>query len=98
MFSGNNGAKPIPPPRKPHFLMTQPELRQPSTPIATEPKRLNCYHYFKIKDNSQRVHEILKKNGVPTEYHVLKGKKYYDVHQGRPLDTVMKLEIVWFDK
>jgi dienelactone hydrolase len=55
-------------------------------------------HYFKIKDNSGRVHEILKKNGVPTEYHVLKGKKHYDVYGGKCLDDVMKLEIAWFDK
>ena len=55
-------------------------------------------HYFKIKENSGRVHEILKKNGVPTEYHVLKGKKHYDVYAGQTLDDVMKLEIAWFDK
>jgi len=55
-------------------------------------------HYFNIKENSGRVHEILKKNGVPTEYHVLKGKKHYDVYTGQPLDDVMKLEISWFDK
>ncbi|UCG46015.1 MAG: alpha/beta fold hydrolase [Phycisphaerales bacterium] len=55
-------------------------------------------HYFKIKENSGRVHEILKKNGVPTEYHVLKGKKHYDVYSGQPLDEVMKLEVSWFDK
>lgn len=29
-------------------------------------------HYFKIDENSERVHEVLKKNNVPTEYHVLK--------------------------
>ena len=55
-------------------------------------------HYFKIEENSGRVHEILKKNGVPTEYHVLKGKKHYDVYSGQTLDEVMKLEIPWFDK
>lgn len=55
-------------------------------------------HYFKIKENSGRVHQILKKNGVPTEYHVLKGIKHYDVYKGRTLDDVMKLEIPWFDK
>ena len=55
-------------------------------------------HYFKIKENSGRVHGILKKNGVPTEYHVLKGKKHYDVYKGQPLDDVMRLEISWFDK
>jgi len=55
-------------------------------------------HYFKIDENSGRVHEILKKNGVPTEYHVLEGKKHYDVYSGQCLDDVMKLEIPWFDK
>jgi hypothetical protein len=55
-------------------------------------------HYFKIEENSGRVHEILKKNGVPTEYHVLKGIAHYDVYKGQTLDDVMKLEISWFDK
>ena len=55
-------------------------------------------HYFKIEENSRRVHEILKKSGVPTEYHVLIGKKHYDVYGGQTLDEVMKLEISWFDK
>jgi len=55
-------------------------------------------HYFKIQENSGRVHEILKKNGVPTEYHVLEGKEHYDVYSGQCLDDVMKLEIPWFDK
>ena len=55
-------------------------------------------HYFKIKENSGRVHEILKKNGVPTEYHVLKGKRHYDVYGGKTLAEVMKLEIAWLHK
>ena len=55
-------------------------------------------HYFKIEENSRRVHEILKQNGVPTEYHVLKGTKHYDVYSGECLDDVMKLEIPWFDE
>ncbi|NQU21960.1 MAG: alpha/beta fold hydrolase [Candidatus Nealsonbacteria bacterium] len=55
-------------------------------------------HYFKIQENSGRVHEILKTNGVPTDYHVLKGKKHYDVYSGQCLDDVMELEIPWFDK
>ncbi len=55
-------------------------------------------HYFKIEENSGRVHEILEKNGVPTEYHVLKGRAHYDVYSGQCLDDVMKLEIPWFDK
>lgn len=55
-------------------------------------------HYFDIKENSGRVHEILKKNGVPTEYHVLKGIGHYAIYGGQPLDDVMKLEIAWFDK
>ncbi|MEA3367260.1 MAG: alpha/beta fold hydrolase [Planctomycetota bacterium] len=55
-------------------------------------------HYFKIQENAGRVHEILKANGVPTEYHVLEGKKHYDVYSGQTLDEVMRLEIAWFDK
>ena len=55
-------------------------------------------HYFKIAENGGRVHEILKANGVPTEYHVLEGKKHYDVYSGQTLDEVMRLEIAWFDK
>ena len=55
-------------------------------------------HYFKIQENAGRVHEILKKNGVPTEYHVLQGIGHYAVYSGQPLDDVMKLEIAWFDK
>ena len=55
-------------------------------------------HYFDIKENSGRVHEVLKGNGVPTEYHVLKGIAHYDVYKGQPLNDVMRLEIPWFDK
>lgn len=55
-------------------------------------------HYFDIKENSERVHKILKKNGVPTEYHVLPGIGHYDVYRGENLETIMKLEIPWFDK
>ncbi|MFV1964882.1 MAG: alpha/beta hydrolase [Pirellulaceae bacterium] len=55
-------------------------------------------HYFKIEENAGRVHEILKQNGIPTDYHVLKGKVHYDVYSGECLDDVMKLEIPWFDK
>ncbi len=55
-------------------------------------------HYFDIKENSGRAHEILKKAGVPTEYHVINGISHYDVYKGKPLDALMKLEIAWFDK
>ncbi|HIJ54060.1 MAG TPA: prolyl oligopeptidase family serine peptidase [Planctomycetes bacterium] len=68
-------------------------VKVPTLLIDTEKE-----HYFKIKDNSERVHEILKKNGVPTEYHVLEDKKHYDVYTGKTLDDVMKLEIAWFHK
>jgi len=40
----------------------------------------------------------LKQNGIPTEYHVLKGKAHYDVYRGECLDDISKLEIPWFDK
>ena len=69
------------------------QVRVPTLLIDAEKE-----HYFKIKENSGRVHEILKKNGVPTEYHVLTGKKHYGVYSGETLDDVMKLEIAWFDK
>ncbi|MDK1022582.1 MAG: alpha/beta fold hydrolase [Candidatus Hydrogenedentes bacterium] len=55
-------------------------------------------HYFDITANSEAVHKILKKNGVETEYHVLKDTAHYDVYRGDTLDEVMKLEIAWFDK
>ena len=44
------------------------------------------------------MHEILKKNGVPTEYHVLKGIGHYAIYRGKPLDDAMNLEIAWFDR
>ena len=55
-------------------------------------------HDLQIQENSGRVDEILKKNGVPTEYHVLDGKEHYNVCSGPCLDDVVKLEIPWFDK
>jgi hypothetical protein len=55
-------------------------------------------HYFDIAKNSEAVHNILRKNGIPTEYRVLKDTKHYDVYRGDTLDEVMKLEIAWFDK
>ncbi len=55
-------------------------------------------HYFDIKQNSGRVHGILKENGVPTDYHVLPGIGHYDVYSGQPLEDIMALEIPWFDK
>lgn len=55
-------------------------------------------HYFNIKDSAERVHKILKKNGVPTKYHILKGIGHYDIYRGKPLDDAMALEIAWFDK
>ncbi len=55
-------------------------------------------HYFDITENSGAVHKILKKNGVATEYHILKDTAHYDVYRGDTLDEVMKLEIAWFEK
>lgn len=55
-------------------------------------------HYFDITQNSGAVHKILKKNGVATEYHVLKDTKHYDVYRGETLKKIMGLEIPWFDK
>jgi hypothetical protein len=55
-------------------------------------------HYFDITENSGAVYKVLKKNGIPTEYHVLKDTKHYDVYRGEVLERVMKLEVAWFDK
>ncbi len=55
-------------------------------------------HYFNLKENSGRVHEVLRTNGVPTEYHVLEGKSHYDVYGGETLDMVMKVELAWFEE
>ena len=55
-------------------------------------------HYFDITENSGAVYKILKKNGVETEYHVLKDTAHYDVYRGDTLKEVMKLEIAWFNK
>ena len=54
-------------------------------------------HFFKIEENGGRAHKILKKNGVPTEYHVL-GIRHFDIYGGESLDKAMELEIPWFDK
>ena len=54
-------------------------------------------HYYDIKENADRVLGILKKNGVPTEYHVLKGIGHYDIYRGKPLDDAMEIEIAWFN-
>ena len=45
-----------------------------------------------------KVLKNLRWKCVPTEYHVLKGKKHYDVYSGQCFDDIMKLEISWFDK
>lgn len=55
-------------------------------------------HYFDIKENSDRVLGVLKKNGVPAEYHVLKGIGHYGIYSGKALKEAMTLEIAWFDK
>ena len=55
-------------------------------------------HFFKIGENGGRVHQVLKKNGVPTAYHVLKGIRHFDIYGGKSLQDAMKLEIPWFDK
>jgi len=55
-------------------------------------------HFFRIEENGGRVHRILKENGVPTEYHVLKGVAHFEVYSGETLDRVMELEIAWFDR
>ena len=54
-------------------------------------------HYFRIDQNGGRVHKVLKKNGVPTAYHILKGIGHYDIYSGQPLKEAMALEVPWFD-
>lgn len=55
-------------------------------------------HYFNIEQSRKTLHEVLKKNGVPTEYHVIEGMGHYDVYSGDALKKVMALEIAWFNK
>lgn len=55
-------------------------------------------HYFNIEQSRKTLHEVLKKNGVPTEYHVIKGKGHYDVYRGDTLKEIMAIEIAWFNK
>jgi len=55
--------------------------------------RKSTEHFFKTNENRGRAYEILKKNGVPTEYHILKGTRHFDVYGGTHLEKVMKIEI-----
>jgi len=55
-------------------------------------------HFFKIEENGGRAHGIIKKNGVPTEYHILKGIRHFEIYRGKSLDDAMAIEIPWFDK
>lgn len=55
-------------------------------------------HYFNIEQSRKTLHEVLKKNGVPTEYHVIKDKGHYDVYRGDTLKEIMAIEIAWFNK
>jgi uncharacterized protein len=45
--------------------------------------------------NGQRVFEIVKANGTPCEYHVLKGISHYGVYR-EAFDEATKIEIDWF--
>jgi len=50
-----------------------------------------------IKDNGQRVADILKAKGTDVEYHVIPGMGHYGVY-GEKFKETMELEIPWFDK
>lgn len=55
-------------------------------------------HYFDNKNHGHKVYTILEEQNVPVEYHELKDTKHYDVYTGKGLDTVMGMEIPWYDK
>jgi dipeptidyl aminopeptidase/acylaminoacyl peptidase len=48
-------------------------------------------------ENGQRVYEILKKNGVPTRYHVLEGITHFQVYREK-FDEAAALAVEWFDE
>jgi len=54
-------------------------------------------HYFDNKNHGHKVYTALK-DRVPVEYHELKGTKHYDVYMGKGLDTVMEMELRWYDE
>lgn len=53
-------------------------------------------HYFDYKDHGERVFSIIKDN-VPSEYHLLKDTKHYDVYS-KSLKQVMSYEVPFLNK
>jgi len=53
-------------------------------------------HYFDYKDHGERVFSIIKDN-VPSEYHLLKDTKHYDVYS-KSLKQVMSFEVPFLNK
>lgn len=49
---------------------------------------------MKIEDNGRRVADILKKNGVPVDYHVIEGMTHYGVYKEKFKD-VTEMELSW---
>jgi acetyl esterase/lipase len=50
-----------------------------------------------VRENGQKVADILKAKGVPVEYHVLPGISHYGVYK-EAFAQATKLEIAWFDQ
>ena len=50
-----------------------------------------------IKENGEKFASILKANGVPVEYHVIKGISHYGIY-GEGFEEATKLELAWFNK
>lgn len=70
-------------------------------------------HYFDIKENGGRVHDLLTgphdctvedtsvctaKGRVTNEYHIFKGVGHYDVYRGEAFNKTMKIEVPWMVK
>ncbi len=68
------------------------KIRVPMIIIDAEKEEL-----MDIRENGQKVADVLKAKGVPVEYHVIPGISHYGVYR-EAFDQVTKLEIAWFDK
>ena len=68
------------------------KIRAPMIIIDAENDELIDRH-----KNGEQVAEILKKNGVPVAYHVLKGMTHYDVYRAG-FEEATRLELEWFTK
>jgi uncharacterized protein len=68
------------------------KIRVPMILIDAENEELMDRH-----KNGEQVAEILKKNGVPVAYHVLKGITHYDIYRAG-FEEATRLELEWFTK